>query len=285
MRTRSLLPVCLLIATLLPGIARAEATTTTVDGLLEELSGLVAEIGASEATRADYDAFVARNDLAASDALYADFVRVKIAFEATRAGGLWGLQWNITDREPESDAIWAAWRRIDGGRPKQPTAVAECDELSALFAFVARRMGVGDIGLFWPVWNHVVAVWTLKDADGGKVRVILPTSQIFLEPEETFDTRGFDPWTQRTIYTYAREDIAGDVALPATLVQWFVAQVRAYAPASTGTLQQIRNLRELRLAGLADRDDVARFAKARVDEQGLGEHDRAAWGRFVEELR
>ena len=279
-----LLPLLSLLLLLAPASASA-STTTTVDELITQLEGLVDEVAIGAPTRADYDSFVSANHLVASDALYRDFVRVKIAFEATRAGGLWAVRWNITDREPRSDAIWEAWQALDGGRPKQPTAVAECDELSALFAFVVRRMGVDDVGLFWPVWNHVVAVWTLEDENGRKVRVVVPTSQIFLDPDETFDTDGFDPWTQKTIYTYTRQDIAGDAALPASLVQWFIAQVRAYAPASTATLQAIRNLRELRLVGLADRGDIERFAQTRVDTTTGPAEDKAAWQRFLTELR
>jgi hypothetical protein len=283
MPTRLLSLLCLLL--LLAPASSIAATTVTVDELIAQLEGLVDEVAASGPTRADYDSFVTANDLTASDGLYRDFVRVKIAFEATRAGGLWAIQWNITDREPRSDAIWTAWQGIDAGRLKQPTAVAECDELSALFAFVVRRMGVDDVGLFWPVWNHVVAVWTLEDRGGRKVRVVVPTSQIFLDPEQTFDTDGFDPWTQKTIYTYTRQDIAGAAVLPASLVQWFVAQVRGYAPASTGTLQTIRNLREMRLAGLADRGDIERFAQSRVDTSKGPSEDKAAWERFLSELR
>ena len=280
--TRRLLPLLCLLLLLAPATASA---ATTVDSLIAQLESLVDEVAASGPTRAGYDAFVARNGLADSDALYRDFVRVKIAFEATRAGGLWAIQWSITDREPESDAIWATWQSIDGGRPKQPTAVAECDELSALFAFVVRGMGVDHVGLFWPVWNHVVAVWTVKDASGTPVRVVVPTSQIFLGPEETFDTHGFDPSTQKTIYTYTRDDIDGSAELSGPLAQWFVAQVRAYAPASTQTLQTIRNLREMRLAGLADRGDIERFARSRVDTESGPAEDRAAWERFLSELR
>lgn len=280
-----LLLLSLLLLPLLAPAPVAASSTVTVDELIAQLEGLVDEVGASQPTRDAYDAFVARHDLPASDALYRDFVRVKIAFEATRAGGLWAVRWTITDREPQSDHIWATWQAIDGGRPKQPTAVAECDELSALFAYVVRRMGVDHVGLFWPVWNHVVAVWTLEDRSGSKVRVVVPTSQIFLEPEETFDTRGFDPWTQKTIYTYTRKDIAGSAELPAPLAQWFVAQVQAYAPASTETLQAIRNLREMRLAGLADRGDIERFVVQRVDTSAGPEQDQAAWQRFLTELR
>ncbi len=279
-----LLPLLLLLPLLAPASLSA-SSTVTVDELIGQLEGLVDEVGASQPTRDAYQVFLASNDLPDSDAFYRDFVRVKIAFEATRAGGLWAIRWDITDREPRSDAIWAAWQGIDGGRPKQPTAVAECDELSALFAFVVRRMGVDEVGLFWPVWNHVVAVWTVKDNSGQAVRVVVPTSQIFLEPEETFDTRGFDPWTQKTIYTYTREDIAGSAELPGPLAHWFVAQVRAYAPASTETLQAIRNLREMRLAGLADRGDIERFVLQRVDIGAGPAEDAAAWERFLAELR
>ena len=42
---------------------------------------------------------------------------------------------------------------------------------------------------------------------GSPVRVVVPTSQIFLTDADTFDTRKFDPWHQKTIYEYTRRDV------------------------------------------------------------------------------
>jgi len=266
------------LLTLLFLLLPTAASATTVDELIEGLNGLVEVVGASPATRADYERFVARHDLTAREALYVDFVKVKIAFEATRAGGFWAVQWTITNQEPQSDAIWDRWSRMRGPYDDWPTAQAECDELSALFAFVGRRMGVDGLGLLWPTWNHTVAVWTV---DG--VRVVVPTSQIFLDATESFDTADFDPWAQKTIYTYTREDAAGSMELRDDVAAWMLDRVRKQAPASTRTLQFVRNLRELRLAGLASERQVKWKAEERLGED-LPAEDTAAVAAFLEEL-
>ena len=54
------------------------------------------------------------------------------------------------------------------------------DELSALYAFFAGRAGIRGVGLFWPYPNHTVDVWVLRPAGSPPVRVVVPTSQIFL---------------------------------------------------------------------------------------------------------
>ncbi len=238
----------------------------TVDRLITELDVLVALIGESQAVRQDYERFIARNALADSSALYLDYVRVKIAFEATRGGGLWRLQWDITDEEPQSTRIWKTWSRAaapspvpapDQPGPVTPTAIAECDELSALFAYVVRKLGVADVGLFWPTSNHTVAVWTIhrvpKKKKGAKyakgerpVRVVVPTSKIFLEPNESLDTRGFDPWIQKNIHEYRQRDVRGTFEIPVELARFFVEQVRRHAHKSQVQLQRERNLRDRR---------------------------------------
>lgn len=259
---------------LLPSIASA----TSVNDLIEGLNALVEPVGASGATRADYEAFVARHDLTPTDALYADFVKVKIAFEATRAGGFWAVQWTVTNQEPNSDAVWERWRRMRSPWDDWPTAQAECDELSALFAFVGRSMGVDGLGLMWPTWNHTVAVWSV-----GGVRVVVPTSQVFLDATETFDTDAFDPWKQTTIYTYTRADADGALELQDDVATWMIDRVRKQAPASFTTLQFVRNLRELRLAGLASERQVRWKAEERLGT-GLPSEDADAIRAFLSEL-
>ena len=101
--------------------------------------------------------------------------------------------------------------------------MAECDELSALFAFLVRRLGVKQVGLFWPVWNHVVAVWTIAD----DVRIVVPTSQIFIGADESLGTDAFDPWKQKTIYAYGRRDVKPQHRINAALARFFVQQARA----------------------------------------------------------
>ena len=106
----------------------------------------------------------------------------RLLYEATRDAGLWNLHWTITDRPPNSDNIWRQWHAMGQPSALSPTASAECDELSALFAFLARRSGVKGVGLFWPYPNHTVAVWELHPAERPTIRVVVPTSQIFSQP-------------------------------------------------------------------------------------------------------
>src|SRR5687768_15506068 len=178
----------------------------TVRELLDALAAQVDAIGASPEVRRDYEAFLRERKLADDDELYRDYVRIRIAFEATRAGGLWNVQWQITDQLPQSDRVWAAWRSLalaDGAALPEVTAIAECDELSALFAYVAHGLGLSrrsEVGLFWPASNHTVAVWTLDRTSAHPTRIVVPTSQVFLGPYESLGTAGFDPWAQRNIF-------------------------------------------------------------------------------------
>src|SRR6185295_3255117 len=109
-----------------------------------------------------------------------------------------------------------------------PTAAAECDELSALFAFLVRAAGVHGVGLLWPARNHTVAVWELHPAGQPALRIVVPTSQTFPTETDRFDTTTFDPWRQRAIHEYTRRDAAADLALPPALLRFFLAQAARY---------------------------------------------------------
>lgn len=217
-------------------------------------------LSTSQRVHEEFRRLMQAHDLPADDALLADYLRIRIAFEATRAGGLWGLEWRVTDQLPQSDRIWAQWDALTlpaDGTPPFSTAIAECDELSALFAVVARGMGLSSrsrVGLFWPTHNHTVAVWTIMPATApvpgtsgnasAEVRIVVPTSQIFLDGAQSLGTHAFDPWTQPKIFPYARRDIADDHQLPAALARHFVRQVRRHAADPQGLLQTARNRRE-----------------------------------------
>ncbi|MEM7153588.1 MAG: hypothetical protein AAF799_12150 [Myxococcota bacterium] len=215
--------------------------------LIEQLDAIATDMAELPTVRADYEALLEAKGLSDSEALYRDYVRVKLAFEATRDGGFWHLHWDITNEKPNSDQIWKQWRRAEGSDDDAPvpTATAECDELSALFAFVARKLGVRHIGLFWPQWNHVVAVWTVQSEEGSPVRIVVPTSPIFLEPDESLGTDGFDPWTQKTIFEYRRRDVKDDHRIDAELARFFVVQARRHGGRSQVELQRLRNARDL----------------------------------------
>jgi len=225
-----------------------------VDEFFAELDVIADEMAQLPAVRADYDALLNAKGLEHSEALYRDYVRVKLAFETTRDGGLWHLRWDITNEKPNSDEIWAQWKRavLSDEEAPTPTAIAECDELSALFAFVARNLGVRHIGLFWPQWNHVVAVWTVQPQDGEPVRIVVPTSQIFLGEEDSLGTDGFDPWTQKTIFEYRRRDVKSSHRIDADLARFFVVQARRDAGRSQVELQRLRNARDLAMTVAED---------------------------------
>jgi hypothetical protein len=228
-----------------------------VDELLAALRDEVATVAASPAVRADYEVFLTAFELSHDDELYLDYVRIKIAFEATRAGGLWGLRWTITNEQPNSDLVWAQWQTLALGPAPQTidelaalpiaTADAECDELSALFSFVAQRIGLSrtsEVGLLWPVPNHTVAVWTIAAKSEHPTRVVVPTSQVFLDGAQSLGTREFNPRKQKTIYDYRRQDAANELELPGALASAFVQAVRSHAALGQADLQALRNSRE-----------------------------------------
>lgn len=216
----------------------------TVQDVADELRALADEMSEFPEVQREFEQLAQRYNLPAERVK--DYARVKLAFESTRDGGFWHLRWDITHRSPNSDAIWEQWENAvpwsEQGLP-HPTAVAECDELSALFAFWARRLGVDRVGLFWPVWNHVVAVWTVTDLDGHDVRIVIPTSQIFLEKDDTLDTRRFNPYRQKTIYTYRRRDVPSTHSLNPALANFLLTQAHRWARSSLLETQRLRNLR------------------------------------------
>jgi hypothetical protein len=217
-----------------PTLARLIAAVREKAKALETSSGM--QLG--------FKTFTAANQLKPGQVSQSDFAVVRLLFESTRDAGLWNLQWTITDLEPNSDKIWKQWGSVRNTAAWAPTAIAECDELSALFAFLARRAGVEGVGLFWPYSNHTVAVWTINRTARPGVRVVVPTTQIFLEENDRFGTRKFDPWTQKNIYEYTRRDAPDTLVIPSPLFEFFLSQMDKYGGASDSTLQRLRYLRE-----------------------------------------
>lgn len=226
--------------------------------------------------RQGFQSFTAAHHLSSESIRYSDYVMARLLFEATRDAGLWNLHWSITDQPPNSDRIWQQW--------KASGATAECDELSALYAFLAEREGVKSVGLLWPYPNHTVAVWVLRPAAGPVIRI--PTSQIFLTDSDTFDTRKFDPWRQKTIYEYTRRDAPDSCELPKPLFDFFLQQVDKYAGASDATLQRLRYAREAVLLLAWTLEQAVQDALKRRDALPSGpEEDRAAFYRFAVDTR
>lgn len=191
-----------------------------------------------------FESFTSEYKLTLTSVNYSDFAVVRLVYEAARDAGFWNMHWNITNQPPNSDSVWRQWRGVEAPSFVAPTATAECDELSALYAFLVERAGVRTIGLFWPYPNHTVAVWVLHPAGGPAIRVVVPTSQIFLDETDDFGTQKFNPWTQKTIYEYTRRDAPDNFKLPKPLCDFFLLQMDKYGGATNATLQRLRYLRE-----------------------------------------
>ncbi len=216
----------------------------TYGELLQEMEKIATKLESSEILRAEFKQLQSSHGIADSEQMYKDFVRVRLAFEATRDSGLWQLRWAVTDQQPNSDKIWQQWkqwRQQTNPQAKQATATAECDELSALFAVIARGLGVAEVGLFWPTSNHTVAVWKAKGNKGQEVRVVVPTSQIFLDNKATLGTTDFDPYQQKNIYNYTRQDVKRTDKIPAKLAEMMLTQLTIFGGQSSKQLQQRRN--------------------------------------------
>ena len=188
---------------------------------------------------------------------------------------------------PNSDQIWRQWKTTRNSSFVSPTASAECDEFSALFAFLARRAGVHGIGLLWPYPNHTVAVWVVSLANGRPIRVVVPTTQLFLGVTDSFGTRKFNPWSQKAIFEYTRRDVADSFEIPKALFDFFLSQVDKYAGASDSTLQELRYLREGVFLKSWTAEEAARDAlRRRIDLGSIGlAEDLAAFQHFAEDMR
>lgn len=224
-----------------------------------QISIQIKRIADSPHLKKEYREFTKKNKLTVSEKSYIDFVRAKILFETSRDCGLWHIQWDITNRNPDSDNIWAQWKNSTGKDfNMKATAIAECDEISALYAFLCRKQGVGGVGLFWPTNNHTVAVWKLKSAEGKEIRIVVPTTQIFLENRGLFGKTKFDPWKQPAVYDYTRDDIPGSYLIPASLADFFIIQMEKYGGASEEVLHYLRNMRESVFLGYISRQEAAK---------------------------
>src|SRR5262249_23071829 len=148
----------------------------------------------SSGMRASFHSFTTAYKITPSTISYSDFMIVRLLYEATRDAGFWNMHWTITNMPPNSDRVWSQWKEVKAVSLQTSTASAECDELSALFSFLVERAGVHGVGLFWPYPNHTVAVWVLHSVNGAEVRVVVPTSQIFLDVNDSFGTKKFDAW-------------------------------------------------------------------------------------------
>lgn len=258
---------------------------TSVAALVSAMKAKSKSLESSVAQHHDYETFLADHKLSSGSVSLSDFVLIHLIFEATRDAGFWNMHWSVTDKPPNSDEVWRQWKQVARPSLVEKTATAECDELSALFAFLAERAGVKSVGLFWPYPNHTVAVWTLRPPHSPEIRVVIPTSQIFLTENDTFDTRGFDPWHQKTIYDYTRRDVPDSFEIPRPLFDFFLAQMDKYGGASAATLQQIRNLRDAVIQKQLTPEAAASEALRRENAYSQSKEDRAAFKVFAGDMQ
>jgi hypothetical protein len=258
----------------------------TVANLVGEVRARAMTLAGSSGMRHSFQSFTSAYKISPSSISYSDFVIVRLLYEATRDAGFWNMHWTITNMPPNSDRVWSQWKAVNVVSPVTPTASAECDALSALYAFLVERAGVRSVGLFWPFPNHTVAVWVLHPANAAELRVVVPTSQIFLEVNDSFATKKFNPWHQKTIYEYKRRDVADSFKLPKPLFDFFLQQVTKYAGASDSTLQEIRYLREGVFLRSWTSEAAARDALSRKNRlHGGPAEDLAAFQSFADDMR
>jgi hypothetical protein len=269
-----------------PASAVSETSEDNVGQFVSRLRGKAKTLENTSGMRVGFQSFLSAHKLPPDSVRYADYVVVRLLFEATRDAGFWNLHWAITDQPPNSDRIWSQWQSVKNPSPLQSTATAECDELSALYAFLVERAGVKSAGLLWPAPNHTVAVWIVRPATGPVVRVVIPTSQIFLDETDSFDTRKFDPWRQKTIYEYTRRDVPDAFQLPKPLFEFFLQQVDKYGGASDTALQKLRYLREGVFLKSWTPEQAAREALKNRSALGSGTaEDMAAYQNFAQDMR
>jgi hypothetical protein len=115
---------------------------------------------------------------------------------------------------------------------------------------------------------------------------VVPTSQIFLDVTDSFGTRKFNPWRQKTIYEYRRRDVPDSFELPKPLFDFFVAQLDKYGGASDSTLQELRYLREGVFLEYWTSEQAAQDALRRRSALGSGpSEDLKAFQSFAEDMR
>jgi hypothetical protein len=269
-----------------PASLASSQAEDNVGQFVSRLRGKAKALEGSSGMRLGFQAFTSAHKLPPESIRYSDYVVVRLLFEATRDAGFWNLHWAITDQPPNSDRVWKQWQAVPKPSPLESTATAECDELSALYAFLVERAGVKSVGLLWPAPNHTVAVWVVRPASGPVVRVVVPTTQIFLDESDRFDTKKFDPWRQKTIYEYTRRDVPDSFQIPKPLLDFFLEQVDKYVGASDATLQQLRYLREGVFLRSWTPEQAAREALKKRDALGPGPaEDLAAFQNFAQDIR
>jgi len=264
----------------------ASAASTDLAALVNAVRARARALESSTGMHLSFQSFTSAYKLPSGSIKYSDYVVARLLYEATRDAGFWNLHWTITNREPNSDNVWRQWKGVRSVAFSAPTASAECDELSALYAFLVGRAGVRGVGLFWPYPNHTVAVWELHPTSRPAIRVVIPTSRIFLGVTDSFGTRKFNPWHQKSIHEYTRRDVPDSFQVPKELFDFFLRQMDKYGGASDSTLQQLRYLREGVFLKYWTTEEAAQDALRRRENLKTGPaEDLAAFQNFAQDMR
>jgi hypothetical protein len=265
--------------------ADTKPADTTVAQLVRAIQVKTRALEKTAGMRSAFDSFTAKFKLQPGTVTLSDYVTARLFYEATRDAGFWNLHWAVTNQPPNSDNIWHQWRTRTAPSSSAPTATAECDELSALYAFLVERAGIRGVGLFWPAPNHTVAAWVLHQQPQF-VRVVIPTTQIFLDEDDYWGTKKFDPWRQKVIYEYTRRDVPDSFELPKSLFDFFLRQVDKYGGASDVTLQAIRYWREAVFQRSWTPDAAAREAlRVRRNRGSAPPEDLRALESFAQDMQ
>jgi len=183
------------------GPPQVPANATMLAQFIVTIRAKAKALESSTGMKDGFSSFIAHFKLHPGTVTLSDYVVARLLYEATRDAGFWNLHWVITDLPPNSDNIWRQWKTGRAPSPQMPTAIAECDELSALYTFMAKRAGIRSVGF-------VVAIPKSygrgldPNEPAGPVRVVIPTTQIFLDESDYWGTKKFDPCRQKTIYEY-----------------------------------------------------------------------------------
>jgi hypothetical protein len=129
-------------------------------------------------------------------------------------------------------------------------------------------------------------VWTLNQP-AGAVRIVIPTTQIFLDETDYWGTKKFDPWIQKAIYEYVRRDVPDNFEIPKPLFDFFLQQADKYAGASDATLQLLRYYREaVFLRGWTPEEAANQALKIRRGRRSSDPPENlAALQNFAEDMR
>jgi hypothetical protein len=212
-----ILIVSLLLGLVVAQDAWAARRTAPMAPLAQELAITANNVDSVE-LRAAFRTLLQRHKLSEVDFPWEQYRSLRLAFEATRDGGFFGARWDITNREPSSKVLWSA---LAEGQP----VVGECDELSVWMTEFACAWGVRNAGLYWPTWNHTIVASEPKPG----VRILWPTTQIFLSCDSDLDPPEFNPRKQKRVFACPANSGAGAMEIRSAWVQDLIKRFAVHA--------------------------------------------------------